>query len=491
MLNLKRFFRTPQPAQDEQVDTVASSVEQSDSSSAVLSIALREVGMNLASVCHRLAVLSRDATNIAGLSNAISDESIAIRESAHQVVDRVREATEVASQTRNESENGARELDDAVSELGGIVQQIHETEAMLHTLAAEMKQIQAASVTIQGIAKQTNMLALNAAIEAARAGEAGRGFSVVAEEVGRLAQSTMQAASSITASVSAIHTATDTSVRSISSLAARSDAVVDVATNVARNLHHMVSGAIDTTAHLQVITEQAETSAIRADQIESHASESYLHIGRFQNELSDTSAKASLHAESSFKVIVESETPCVHLDLFRLARSTADAIGRIFSESITEGRLSRTDLFSDRYLPVSGTQPPKYTTSFDTFADQVLPGLQEPFLQQFPDVVYAIATDKRGYVPTHNNKFCQPLTGDPARDLVGNRTKRIFNDPTGVRCGAHQDVVLVQTYVRDTGEVMHDLSVPVFVDGEHWGGLRVGYPAEVIESDSYAQAELF
>jgi methyl-accepting chemotaxis protein len=105
----------------------------------------------------------------------------------------------------------------------------------------------------------------------------------------------------------------------------------------------------------------------------------------------------------------------------------------------------------------------------------LLDPIQEPLLASNPNLVYAIATDENGYVPTHNKQFRQPLTGDVDKDLAGNRTKRIFDDPTGRRCGAHTRKLLVQTYKRDTGEVMHDLSVPVFVNGRHWGGFRVGY----------------
>ena len=64
---------------------------------------------------------------------------------------------------------------------------------------------------------------------------------------------------------------------------------------------------------------------------------------------------------------------------------------------------------------------------------------------------------------------------DVTIDLVKSRSKRIFNDKTGQRGGQHQEKLLLQTYKRDTGEVLHDLSVPVFVNGRHWGGFRVGY----------------
>ncbi|MEG2393004.1 MAG: hypothetical protein RSB64_19175, partial [Pseudomonas sp.] len=63
-------------------------------------------------------------------------------------------------------------------------------------------------------------------------------------------------------------------------------------------------------------------------------------------------------------------------------------------------------------------------------------------------------------------------------DAVNNRTKRKFADRTGIRCGSHQQLVLLQTYTRDTGELMHDLSVPITIKGRHWGGLRLGYKPE-------------
>ena len=75
----------------------------------------------------------------------------------------------------------------------------------------------------------------------------------------------------------------------------------------------------------------------------------------------------------------------------------------------------------------------------------------------------------------HNLKFSRPLTGQYEVDLANNRTKRIFSDRTGSRCGSNRDPFLLQTYKRDTGEVMHDISAPIFVFGRHWGGFRIGY----------------
>jgi len=78
-------------------------------------------------------------------------------------------------------------------------------------------------------------------------------------------------------------------------------------------------------------------------------------------------------------------------------------------------------------------------------------------------------------VPTHNRRFSQPLTGNEKVDFVNNRTKRVFDDPVGKRCGTHRQPFLLQTYRRDTGEVLHDISAPIYVKGRHWGGFRIGY----------------
>jgi methyl-accepting chemotaxis protein len=70
------------------------------------------------------------------------------------------------------------------------------------------------------------------------------------------------------------------------------------------------------------------------------------------------------------------------------------------------------------------------------------------------------------------------MTGNYDQNLANSRTKSIFDDYTGARCGSNTQSFLLQTYKRDTGEVMHDLSAPIYVNGKHWGGFRIGYQAQ-------------
>jgi methyl-accepting chemotaxis protein len=89
---------------------------------------------------------------------------------------------------------------------------VNKTSDQLNDLGKLSKDIDGVISMINDLANQTNLLALNAAIEAARAGEAGRGFSVVADEVRSLAEKTVEATSSITAIVSTIQTSTNNAI---------------------------------------------------------------------------------------------------------------------------------------------------------------------------------------------------------------------------------------------------------------------------------------
>jgi len=132
-------------------------------------------------------------------------------------------------------------------------------------------------------------------------------------------------------------------------------------------------------------------------------------------------------------------------------------------------------LFSFLYYPTPNTDPPKFTTDYDKLSDRDILPIQESILARSPAIVFTVTVDKNGYLPTHNQRYSMPLTGNLASDLVNNRTKRIFNDKTGLAAAQNTAPWLVQNYQRDTGETMADLSVPIFVQGKHWGAVRIGY----------------
>jgi methyl-accepting chemotaxis protein len=220
--------------------------------------------------------------------------------------------------------------------------------------------------------------------------------------------------------------------------------------------------------------EHVETTHVITDTI-SQIRDSMLSTESALPRAADSAMALAERAEAIAGALADSHVATPH-DAIRLAaQAAAKEVGRIFTEAIAIGQISREALFDRRYKPIPNTNPQKHSTAFDSFTDRALPALQEGLLAAMPQLAYAGAVDNNGYFPTHNKKFSQPLTGDYDTDFVNNRTKRIFNDRTGARCGSNIKPFLLQTYKRDTGEVMHDLSTPIYVEGKHWGGFRIGY----------------
>ncbi len=156
-----------------------------------------------------------------------------------------------------------------------------------------------------------------------------------------------------------------------------------------------------------------------------------------------------------------------------IATTTANVVGKAFERAIKQGILTEEDVFDTNYQPIPNTNPQKFHTAYDAFTDANVLALEDKHLAD-PDVVFAVAVDTNGYLPTHNSRFTQPLTGNYQTDLTGNRTKRVFDDAVGLAAGQNRRDILKQIYWRDTGEVMWDVSVPITVFGRHWGGMRVG-----------------
>ena len=128
----------------------------------------------------------------------------AVAEEAGRVSASAGDTAHTAESTRQEADEGVRIVEGVT---GGINRAAQETSVLaenMRELGQKAESISQVITLIEEVADQTNLLALNAAIEAARAGEAGRGFAVVADEVRKLAEKTMQATGQVTRAVEEI-----------------------------------------------------------------------------------------------------------------------------------------------------------------------------------------------------------------------------------------------------------------------------------------------
>jgi len=399
-------------------------------------------------------------------------EQVAI--TAKQIMNNAGLVEDLAEDANNTCQSGSEDVGAAITGMESLRTQVKQIAESMLRLGEDSQRIGGIIEIIDEISDQTNLLALNAAIESAGAGEHGKRFAVVAKEVRRLAERTVDATRQIRELITEIRRATNSTIMltedgtkgvdeasrlvdKVDSSFARLMKVVDETAQAAREI--TLSTKQQTTACQQIAATMNEVRDV-AQQV----ADSTLETEHAVTDINDISER--------LRYLIEEE---IQSKGRKSAAEGAATISGILAEALRLGHLTRSQLFDTNYVPIPGTSPQKYSTAYDSYMDLNIQRPLDQFLLDDDQVVFAVLVDKNGYLPTHNTRYSNPLTGDPEKDKVGNRTKRIFDDPVGLAAAQNIEEILVQVYVRDTGEKMWDISAPVYLDGEHWGAFRVGY----------------
>ncbi|MGO2355931.1 MAG: methyl-accepting chemotaxis protein [Marinomonas foliarum] len=443
--------------------------------------ATSKMAMGAAEVSYFVDTLSKDIHLTSDDSEQITQAVVTLSETGLTLSTNLGQLAVTMTETAKSSHIAQNALSQSAEQIHELTEKVQTASEQLALLTKSADDIDSITAVIKAVSEQTNLLALNAAIEAARAGEQGRGFAVVADEVRALAGKSADASEQISRLLSDVRQNSQLTNNEMSSLKELTESLSTTLLGETQRFISLTEEVQHASLVLSEVESAGEELGATSTQINgsiSRISASLHDISERSDRLSKEASSLSNGAEVVFRELDKVDQSLFFSTLLNEAKAAAQAIGRLFEEAIEKGELTQQAVFSRDYQPISNTNPQKYSTPYDAFSDQFFPTVQEALLEKYQHVMFAGAVDVNGYFPTHNQKFNQPLTGDYEKDLVNNRSKRIFNDATGSRCGAHTDSFLLQTYKRDTGEILHDLSVPIFVNGKHWGGFRMGFKPE-------------
>ncbi|NMA69122.1 MAG: HAMP domain-containing protein [Desulfitobacterium sp.] len=228
-------------------------------------------------------------------ANSVQNIMDSIQSMAHgirQIEDNIR----LADDSSNQSLALAEEGDKAMTVVNLQMEQIHNTVdhtgQIISALGEKSAVIGSIVETIKAISDQTNLLALNAAIEAARAGEHGRGFSVVAEEVRKLAEQSTLSSAQIESIISDIKTSLDEAIASMDS----EKEVVQSGATAIHNAHQSFSRIKEST---QLLNEQIQEIAALSSGITQSADVIAHEVTQVASICQETTAQSEEVASSS------------------------------------------------------------------------------------------------------------------------------------------------------------------------------------------------
>jgi methyl-accepting chemotaxis protein len=429
----------------------------------------------------------------------------------------------------------ATEVERGASVLARVVESVEAMGAQrerIERLADQLAEIATFSGVIKEVADKTKLLALNATIEAARAGTHGLAFRVVADEIGKLAADSEAQTRRIAAVVAATHSDLDPLRAAIDTTRTRGDGVAD-AHDARETLRRIGELAEQLTAPAERVAAAAEEQLQALGEMSGHMQGSVVAVTEVDEHATEMSAQAlglSSSAEDVYDLLRPFWTDSFVDRAGEVGRRLAGEVGAILEGVVDSGRVSLAQVLDPRYeaitgpriaslrrlfdvsrVPLEGFDPPKLSTAYDALVDEQLMALYDRTLAESPWLALATGSDLNVYAPAHARPLCADWTGEPARDLIGNRIKRVMTDtPALVRANRvgiagrelpHRPLTrsefrtagcdlaqppdgeqrrLVQTYARDTGAILTLLSVPVYVHGERWGAACIGWDPDAV-----------
>ncbi|WP_151705651.1 methyl-accepting chemotaxis protein [Nitrincola alkalilacustris] len=478
----------PEYTHDEISEMAASYNAYSSSLKQMISQARRcSVGVSL-----NATRLQKILTQAHGVMSRQEDAAQLVFQSSSEATEAINNVANSTLAINEQNQNNLSEVRSSRQELLGVQQQIaaireqvSHFQGIVQRLSDNSQNITQILSMVKGFSEQTNLLALNAAIEAARAGEAGRGFAVVADEVRTLSQKVSGATLEIDKNIGemgALVGETSASAHTILEYVQSTETFID-STNT--QFSNLVQDFEQVNAQLTGISAAIDELAYTNKESHSNVNEITSISATIKQEMDESQA----HALALEKATEETQELLSQFIIgyggFEHILQTGKRWAAQTQAHLEQLAAAGHNIFDDQYKCTNpGQLPEKLDLTYTDVYDRTLRPVFDSFINEHPEFSYAIGMDRNGYAPAHHTKVSKPLTGDVAVDNFNSRNRRrIYGTRAEQRRARNTSPFLLQTFIRDTGEVLNDLSIPIFVNGKHWGAFIMGFNPELLLKD--------
>ena len=483
--------------------------------------------------------IARNGFFLDRISNDASEQADLVDESAlllEKMVENMRElaggarrSMDIATRTGDISSETADAVRGALADLAATATTVGRFENAIADLWVRVDGIESALGSIEDISFRSHLLSINANIEAAHAGVAGRTFAVIAREIGNLSRVTKQFTEEITDLLQAVRRHAE-ELREASREASQMTAQVRVSSEeVERALTGMHDAA--ELSREQLLDLEATASAQTAN-LDSVASDVRSVAGAAASTLRTVVQARNLQIgdlnSQVYGVIGRYRVGTFVDRSLELGEQAAREVEAILQNGLERGWYTLDDLLDPHYRELQGPDvkalgrlfdvsragrkfdPPKFGTAYDARIDESLCEIVDRYTEAGREFTAVCVLDNNAFHIAHARCLRAPITGDyRMRDRANNRVKRMFEGHTALRCarvglpgaedlspraarreykragislrrGPGERPYAVQSYARDTGEVFNDLSLALYVEGQHYGALSIAYPSHVV-----------
>ncbi len=442
----------------------------------------KRLGLSIAVGSTRTTKLASDSAVDAQRQGALSERITRTSQEVAEAVGNVAQVTGHITASTLENLEAARmtrtELLEADASMATTNRRLTDFSALVVRLNERSERIIDVVQLIEGVSEQTKLLALNASIEAAHAGEAGKGFAVVAEEVRKLSGNVGEAAEEISRNLGDMLKEVELTSQGIQEITADFQGTSGILGRASEHFAKLVRDFEENSAQLAGAT--SAVGSISGTSVEIHQqardiqSLSATAEGRLQ-ESTQFSGDMNRATERLLELVSRFRTGTGELEsVIQRTLRWRDAMEARIQELAIRG----VDVFDQAYRPVPDTNPQKFMTSYAAVFGRELQPLFDEARRDLGSI-YSVALDVNGYLAIHHSGVSEPLTGDPKVDVLKSRHQRIyFTVETEKRRARNTEAFLFQTYMRDTGEILNDLALPIRIGGRHWGAMVNGFNPE-------------